>query len=550
VELIDEIQWVLRNARLHASDPALRTAAGFAHGDGVAAPVHRAQVGRWERGRVVVTRPLVRRYEEVLGLDEGTLLTAVDLFGRARNPVRSVAVLSTPGEPDRDLALTLLERALSDERMTGLDWDLLTDALGRIGRPLVRAGDWEALLRRLLEETSLALGLGYAERSEALARLVGHARSGPVVAAMAAEVTARPDAQFYNDPLGMLHHTDHPEAVSVVLDQLREPTNPSVLRACLIVLTTLVRGRRLHPDVRLEAARLAVRHLRDGDLPYRVQRGAANLVRALGIGGPRLATVLTAEDRRVAASIIRDGRAISAEAVRIANKQIRAELEEQGGRESMDEPVLDRLLETALGSTDEGERGSALGILMISPQARAVGRVLARALAGALEDGDLVAVHESLTILSWVGQPEDLDLYERLATGGTGRGDVATDTPVPSDVAATAGFVVGNTVEPPSPQREARERSLALRAAELVATGSGHDDSDHLRSLVYALGMRGRLDLLTALSDALPAHVVAPLEEAAASGVPVTATRPGTDAVARGILDYWLALPEHLRPEG
>jgi hypothetical protein len=62
--------------------------------------------------------------------------------------------------------------------------------------------------------------------------------------------------------------------------------------------------------------------------------------------------------------------------------------------------------------------------------------------------------------------------------------------------------------------------------------------------------MRGRLDLLTALSDALPAHVVAPLEEAAASGVPVTATRPGTDAVARGILDYWLALPEHLRPEG
>src|SRR6476661_4925659 len=399
MQLIDEIQWVLRNARLNAADPALRSAAGFALGHGVATAVHRAQVGRWERGHVVVTRQLVRRYEQVLDLDEGTLLTAVDLFGRARSPVRSVAVLSRTEEPDTDRALLLLEQA----------------------------------------------------RSEALARLVGHARSGPVVAAMAAEVTARPDAQFYNDPLGMLHHTDHPEAVSVVLDQLRRPTNPSVLRACLIVMTTLVKGQRLDADVRLEAARLGVQHLRDPDLPYRVHRGAANLVRALGIGAPRLATVLTAEDRRVAASIVRDGRAISTEAFRTAMKRIRAELEDSGGHEAIEEPVLMHLLETALGSTDEGERGSALGILMSSPQAHVVGRVQARALADALGQGDVVAAHESLTILSWLGQPEDLDLFERVSLGHA----------TPTDVATTAGYVLGNTIEPPSPQREARERAVA-----------------------------------------------------------------------------------------
>jgi hypothetical protein len=550
MQLIDEIQWVLRNARLNATDPALRSAAGFAQGDGAATAVHRAQVGRWERGHVVVTRQLVRRYEEVLGLDEGTLLTAVDLFGRSHTPVRPVAVLSPAEEPDTGQTLLLLERALSEDRMTGLDWDVLTDSLGRIGSPLVRSADWEALLRRLLEETSLGVGIDYAQRSEALARLVGHARSGPVVAAMAAEVTARPDAQFYNDPLGMLHHTDHPEAVSVVLDQLRHPTNPSVLRACLIVLTTLVQGERLDGDIRLEAARLAVEHLRDPDLPYRVHRGAANLVRALGIGAPRLATVLTAEDRRVAASIVRDGRAISTEAFRTAMKRIRAELEDAGGHEAIEEPVLMHLLETALGSTDEGERGSALGILMISPQARVVGRVQARALADALERKDVVAAHESLTILSWLGQPEDLDLFERVTLGnGT-----------PTDVATTAGYVLGNTPEPRSPQREARDRALALRVAEVMATGSGHDDNDHVRSLVYALGMRGRYDLLRSLADALPLEPAptdghhATASAASVVGAPVMGgealARPGPDGVARGILSYWLALPEHLRPDG
>ncbi|WP_076263784.1 hypothetical protein [Intrasporangium flavum] len=557
MQLIDEIQWVLRNARLNALDPTLRSAAGFAQGNGVATPVHRAQVGRWERGHVVMTRHLVRRYEQVLHLDEGTLLTAVDRFGRARNPVRSVAVLSPADEPDTDRTLLLLERALSEDRMTGLEWDELTDALGRIGRPLVRASDWEALLRRLLEETSLGLGIGYAQRSEALARLVGHARSGPLVAAMAAEVTGRPDAQFYNDPLGMLHHTDHPEAVSVVLDQLRRPTNPSVLRACLIVLTTLVQGRRLDGEVRLEAARLAVQHLRDPDLPYRVHRGAANLVRALGISAPRLATVLTAEDRRVAASIIRDGRAISAEAFRTSMKRIRAELEEAGGHESIEEPVLAHLLETALGSTDEGERGTALGILMVSPQAGVVGRVQARALADALGQGDVVAAHESLTILSWLGQAEDLDLFERVSLG--------PDTP--TDVATTAGYVLGNAIEPSSPRRDARERAVALRVAGIVATGTGHDAGDHVRSLVYALGMRGRDDLLRALADALPAEpdpepeLATGLATELATGPdgrpadptigdPADRPRPGPDGVARGILGYWLGLPDHLRPDG
>jgi hypothetical protein len=521
--LIDEIRWVLRNARLHAADPALRSAAGFAQGAGRAAPVHRAQVGRWEGGGVDVTRALVRRYETVLELPEGQLLAAIDLFARAHDSIRPASALPPRGEPDVAGTLELLERALGDDRMTGLDWDRLSDHLGRMPHAMIRSGDWEALFRRLLTEVSLCLYLEYAQRTEALARLAGHPRSGPVVARLAAEAVARPDAQFYNDTLSLLQYTSDPQALSVMLDQLRDPTSSSSLRACLVVLTTLVRGTRLDVETRREAVRLGVQHLRDPDHSYLVHRGAANLVRALGPASQRLANVLTAEDRRAAASIIRDGRAMSAQSLREAQKRIRAVLEAGEGRAAAGEPVLARLLQTALGETNEEERDNALGILMLSPQSRIIGRVHAAAFSAAAARDDVGAAHETVSVLTWMGQPEDLDMFEHVALSPSTRRSVAMQ----------ASFVVGNTVEPPTRRRDERETSFARRAAQVIATGSGAEDTELLRGLVYVLGMRGRHDLLTVLMDSLPV--------------------PGDDVlampeIARGVLGWWLAVPEHLRP--
>lgn len=523
--LSEQMQWVLRNARLHSADPALRSAAGFAQGAGRSDPVHRAQVGRWENGGVEMTRALVRRYETVLALPEGLLLSAIDFFARSRHPVRSTATLPPRTEPDVDATLVLLERALGDERMTGLDWDRLSDNLGRMPNAMVRASDWERLIRRLLQELGLGLHLDYAQRAEALARLAGHPRSGAVVAGLAAEVVARPDVQFYNDTLSLLQFTRDPQALSVLFGQLREPTNPSSLRACLIALTTLVRGGRLDPGTRLEAVRLAVRHLRDPEQTYPVHRGAANLVRALGpAGSHRVAAVLTAEDRRAAASIIRDGRAITSRAIREAHQRIRSVLEDGEGRAAAGEPVLGDLLRTALGDTNEEDRSNALCILMLSPQSSIIGSVHAAAFAEAMARQDHVAAHESGTVLTWMGQAEDLDLFERFALAPA----------TPPAVAMEAGYVVGNTVEGPGRQRDEREAAFARRIAEVVATGTGDAHAELLRGLVYVLGMRGRRDLLSALVDALP--------------------QPGPDPrampeIARGILGWWLAVPEHLRPE-
>ncbi len=529
MNLLTEMQWVLRNARLNAQDVSVRSAAGFADGGGHAVPVHRAQVGRWEAGRVDITHRLVRRYETVLGLPEGQLLVAIDFFARSRNPVRPAAALPPAGEPDVDATLALLEKALAEERLTGLEWDRLSDSLGRMPHAMVRAGDWERLLRRGIEEVSLHLGLEYAQRAEAVARLAGHPRSGAIVAALAEEVVARPDATFYNDTLSLLQFTVHPQALSVMFGQLREPTNSSSLRACLIVLTTLVKGAALDRDVRLEAARLAVRHLRDPDEPYRVHRGAANLIRALGpVGTHRLASVLTSEDRRVAASIIRDGRAVSTHAIREAQKRIRTALDLGEGHAVAREPVLGQLVSTALGETNEEDRSSALAILMLSPQSRVVGRVHVSALVEALRRFDMVAAHESLAVLTWMGQVADLDLFERLALGPKS----------PADIAQEAAYVVGNTPEPPSRRRDEREALFASRIRGLATAGLPPRDQidgerDRLRGLVYVLGMRGRYDLIREIRDLLP----------------VTGDVSEQADLASGILRWWLDLPAHLRPQ-
>ncbi len=522
--LIDEMQWVLRNARMHARDHTLRSAAGFAQGAGIAEPVHRSQVGRWENGRVEVTRGLVRRYETVLALPEGQLLAAIDFFSRARNPLRSTATLSPREEPDVDETLALLERALAEDRMSGLDWDRLSDNLGRMPHAMIRARDWEALLRRGLEELSLSLHLDYAQRSDALARLAGHPRSGAIVAGMAEEVLGQPEAQFYNDTLTLLSFTTHPQAIAVLLGQLHDPTNTSARRACLLVLTTLGRAGRLDRETKSEAAMLAVRHLRDSSQPYRVHRGAANLVRELGpTGSQRLANALTSEDRRTAALIIRDGRAISSQAIREAHRRIRAALDVGDGRGSASEPVLNELIETALGDTNEEDRSNALGIIMISPQSRVIGRVHAQAFAHAYARGDHVAVHESLTVLTWMGQPGDLDLFER----------VALSPVAPSDVVMEAGYVVGNTVEAATRRRDDREAAFARRIAEVIATARGEAAADELRGLTYVLGMRGRYDLIGSLIESLP---------------PQGVDRSSTTEVARRVLSWWLDIPPHLRP--
>ncbi|MBB2986647.1 hypothetical protein [Terracoccus luteus] len=530
-----ETAWVVRSAR-RAARPAVSMAAvgrGGVDPDGVGyAPHHTSTVKRWEEAASDLTYWNVRRYEFLLGLPHGQLTCAVDHLARWRQPVRQQAVLRPPEARPVAETLELLEKALSTERMTGADWDLLTDDLGRMPHPLVRDRDWEAMLRRLVAECVVNLDVEYLLRDEAAARLAGHPRSGQIVARFVRSVIDDPGSQFFNDTLTLLQFTDEPQALGILAEQLREPANDHALRACLFALTTLARGRRLPPQYLRDVVPSALRLVRDTSLPYRVQRGAANVIRSVASDvGVQLATALSLEDQRAAASILLSGRAVDRDTLARMKRGVRAHMD-AGVADTWDEPELQLLVDTALGSTDEHDRGMALSVLMLVPQGHWVGRAQAQQLREALAADDDVAALETLAVLSWLVQSEDAPLLV----------DLALDPTRPAALAAEAATVLGNITDRDAGQAVDADRRLALGIFTALRgipddtrrlgarTGATPDAVLRVHGFAYALGMRGRFDLMAGIRNS-------PL-----------LTEHEYGAELAGILDYWLDLPEHIRP--
>lgn len=527
IPLDTKVLWVLRNARVHAADPAVRGASGFAAGGGLAPAVHRAQVGRWESGAVALTYDLVRRYERVAALPEGQLLASIDACARATAPGTDAPILHRRGAPDPEEALVLVERALNAERMTGLDWDHLSRTLARMPHVLLRIRDWESLLRRLNQEIGISLELEFALRYGAAVRLVRHPRSESVVAGIAEDGLRDPDEQVYVDFASVLRYASHPAVVEVLLDQLRSPTNDHALRSALLALTSHVERDRLSPQRVIEVTRLAVEHLRDTTRSFLARRGAANLVRAVDLPGrDRLAAGLTVDHQQFAASIIMAGRTRRPEELRDLRLRVRTTLAQTLSPADLEEPILDAVIAAAIGETNEETNGTALALLMLSPQGPVVGRAYVAELVDALSGDNPVAAHECLAVLSWLAQPEALDVLT----------DIVCDPTADRDLIYEAANALGNCVEDAGPARTARDARLLARLTDIVrmSTAAGQADS-LIRGFAYALGMRGRYDLLERLLDDLDSGRL-------------EAASPQVSARACNLLGWWRALPPHIRP--
>ena len=120
----------------------------------------------------------------------------------------------------------LLDQALGDEPMTAAEWDELTANLWALPTVFLHpAGAWDRLAQRLVAEVTIADGLGWALRCEAVNRLLGHPSAElPVIAACAALV-ADPANQVFIDPLTMLEISPHPDAGRHLIAQILPPTN-------------------------------------------------------------------------------------------------------------------------------------------------------------------------------------------------------------------------------------------------------------------------------------------------------------------------------------
>ncbi|WP_250399235.1 XRE family transcriptional regulator [Streptomyces cellostaticus] len=190
-------------------------------------------VSRWETARTPVPWRAMRRYEELIGLPRNQLTATARTVWRywAPGPVLDVETVADSPTPLEDL----LDQTVSDAMMTGDDWDRLVDGL--CARPdvvLMPTGTWEYVAERLVEEMVIADDVPWMLRFESLNRLLNHPRGGRTVIAVCAAMAsgrARPTA---TEIVCALDNCAHPDASERVLRELRSPSGPLAHRGAVM----------------------------------------------------------------------------------------------------------------------------------------------------------------------------------------------------------------------------------------------------------------------------------------------------------------------------
>ncbi len=490
----DEYVWVLRNARLSGSDPELTTAAAFARALGV----HPAQVTRWERGEVQQREPVLRRYEQALGLCEQQLSLVLAFLARTRSrlapPHRAVEL----DEPRRREVSSLLESAVGWQPLTGPQWLMLTAVLADRRTVILRDRDWSELLLRLTRELAVTCGLDYAARWESAARLVGNIGSARSVLAVAESVLSEAEPMPFSEYAALLQYSPDPAALALLVDEAIRARSQDTRWASLFAIGTWARDPQVAARVAPQVLPVVHETLNDRRACHALTLSAAWLARVLDpAGAPQLARALAASGGSEAArTVLLEGNALPARLRQARVRQTLSAIADAGLPAG--DPVLDGIVEEALTSAEQEVRGNALGALMLIPQGVPIAGIAARrldqALAGGGPDG-LRTANDVLTTLSWLARPDQLAwLVDRL---------VATDTdPALHWPLARAA---GNCPAPGGETLAACDERVVAWATGRLGAGAEADRAI-TAAACYVVGMHGRTDLLRQLSEHTAGH--------------------------------------------
>lgn len=481
------IAWLLRMNRLYGSDPELavarRCAAAFPARYG---PVTPSQISRWENGVLPVPYRVIRAYEDVLGLPEGQLSTAVDAVHQVRSVRAGSPRLDRRFDQDGSLAAELdglLDRCSGEVPVRGADWDGMSARVLAMPHVYLPRGLWGSLVTRLLAEMSISRGRGYQHRWEALRRLQGHPVAREAIAAAVAEMVADPASQIVVDPLMLL--ANDRQSAQLLVDEVAAPTSDRTLRAALVVCELAAGAGRFGTDESVVLSVLARAYLADGGLPESVRRAAADLLGTLSPSGGRPHTRTPERGGRRAAAVVTFTDTVE-EALDVTNR----------GTSAGENRLLARLVEELLFRQEVDVRLGAGVLLAASP----FGKPLADALAGVLtarRDGGRAPAYlgEYADALGIVGGAEHRPALEALLSRR-----------VPHTVALPAAYALGNV--PGASEPAVLTKALRQHTGVWRETRCG-ESVEVLRGLVYAAGMQNAVPVLADLrtSADVPAEV-------------------------------------------
>ena len=488
--------WLLRVNRLHAGDGdwvrAGRFAAAFPGGCW-SGSISESTISRWETGSVRVPHAGVARYEQLLELPPGTLVSVLDTVNRY------AAMAGTAGSdlsrlvPDDDRARrrleALLDQACSSALMTGPLWDELTSLMAGLPQlRLVPSRAWDQLAGRLLDEMVIADWVAWMHRFEALNRLLNHPIGQTHAIDACAALAADPTSQVVVEVISALDATPHPDAGRQVLRQLAHPTSEAAGYGALLACVRKTRQRHLSPAHTRQLATLLAGLLADPDQAASVRPVAADILRNLPDGVPR------AVRQRLAAAaaavptlghVLDGGRLISAgvaeaTSLRLAHLTMSALPRDPGQAVTAPLPVL---IDELLFSPQPDTRLFTSMLLASTPYRSA----LATVVAGQLRAPDVLAdpdqSHAVFSALRVLGGPVERRLVERLVT------EPRLPSHVPVQAVYALGHIGGQSAD------EFWGRAISRHGAAWQQRGTVA--AQVLEGLVYALGMARHDGLLS-----------------------------------------------------
>jgi hypothetical protein len=280
----------LRVNRVLGPDRALAIMSNFAaafHGGCFSGGVSDSTVSRWETGAVRVPLAAVRRYEELLRLPPGQLVTVADTINRYAAPTLTSSPVLGRGEGGavaESHVDGLLERVLSHDPVSGWDWDELTAHLLGLPRFFLQSRTWTELSTRLLQETVVADGIPFLQRFEALTRLLSHPASQRHMVDACVRLVQADDNQAFVEATSVLDSTSHPDAATFIVRQLANPRNDRVRYGALLGSVRKVRYGHFSDDQLDGVARSALDVMRDPAPDMAAGPLAAELLRQLPDG--------------------------------------------------------------------------------------------------------------------------------------------------------------------------------------------------------------------------------------------------------------------------
>ncbi len=423
------IAWLLRTNRLYGPAEAWVRAGAFVRdfpGGSWTSHASEFQVSRWETAAGRAPYQAIRRYEELLGLRRGALVAAADNAYRSVSGTAGIRLLERGIDvdgPDAHLVTDqLLERALTNDVMTGDDWDGLTSHLVAFRDAYVPGSVWSAIAERLLSEQLIARGVAWFQRYESFNRLLAHPRAQAAAIAACAAAAADRGNQVRVEPISVLDATDHPDAARLVLGELGSPTSLDATLGALIASVRKLQLGHFQPEQRPRLQRALLDLVHDASLRTPVHALAVELLRQLPASPSGGAAAL----RRIVASdmtlnqVLTDGRFAARDAGlvvvdRVVNRAIAVLPRDVSGYH---DDVLSEVVDDALHSPNLDIRLAAAQQLTASPYRAPVAAAISEELRSrdVLTDPDRAAA--MLDLLGYAGRPEDRLLVERLVVAG------------------------------------------------------------------------------------------------------------------------------------